>query len=478
MSTRYKGSILSSTAASSTTTAAYGIWKQSEVAQLISTAWPYNDIYWSSVSMLLHGEGTNGAQNNTFIDSSSNAFTVTRNGASTQGTYSPFIATAPYSASGSGGSGYFNGSSSLSVTNNAALQFGTGDYTIEFWINQTSITGTQVFIEVGRPNTGASAGVQIDSISGVITVYGGATVATTLITSGTTQVINTWYHIALTRASSSTKLFINGTQAGSTATDATNYTQGYTWVAANAAGATAFTTGFCSNVRVVKGTAVYTANFTPPTAPLTAISGTSLLLRFTNAGVIDNAMLNNLTTVSNAQISGNVYKYGTGSIAFGAGTDLLSTIDKTSLQFGSGDFTIEGWFQFLTTGVAYNIISKGTATTGWSVNITSGNKLQFSYTAANLTGATTLVASTWYYFAVVRSGSGSGNLKIYLNGTADATSAGAVTDNFNQTNILYVGAGRTGTNSLSGYIDDLRVTKGVARYTADFTAPQQAFPNQ
>jgi hypothetical protein len=89
-----------------------------------------------------------------------------------------------------------------------------------------------------------------------------------------------------------------------------------------------------------------------------------------------------------------------------------------------------------------------------------------------------LAANAWYYFAVVRSGSGTGNLKIYLNGTADATSAGAVTDNFNQTSILYVGASRTGTTPLNGYIDELRITKGVARYTADFTAPQQAFPNQ
>jgi hypothetical protein len=104
--------------------------------------------------------------------------------------------------------------------------------------------------------------------------------------------------------------------------------------------------------------------------------------------------------------------------------------------------------------------------------------LSFGYTATVLTGTTALSASTWYYFAVVRSGSGAGNLVIYLDGTADATSGGAVTDNFNQTNILYVGASRTGTTPLNGYIDDLRITKGVARYTANFTAPQSPFPSQ
>jgi hypothetical protein len=65
---------------------------------------------------------------------------------------------------------------------------------------------------------------------------------------------------------------------------------------------------------------------------------------------------------------------------------------------------------------------------------------------------------------------------VYLNGTADATSAGAVTDNFNQTNVLYTGADRVGGSALNGYIDDLRITKGVARYTANFTAPTAAFP--
>ena len=68
MSTRYKGSILSSTAATTSSTEAAGVWRQSDVAQLITTSWPVNDPSWSSVSMLIHGNGTNGAQNNTFID--------------------------------------------------------------------------------------------------------------------------------------------------------------------------------------------------------------------------------------------------------------------------------------------------------------------------------------------------------------------------------------------------------------------------
>jgi len=475
MSTRYKGSILSSTEASSSSTAAYGIWKQSEVAQLINIAWPVNDPNFSSVSMLLHGDGTAGSQNNTFIDSSSNNFTITRNGTATQGSFNPFGLIAPYTAAVDGGSGYFAPTSYLSATGNATTAMGTGAFTWECWVYVPAATTYQTFIETrSNPTVGASNGFAFALDTGTLTpmVY-----TTALLGSSSINVTaNAWNHVAITRSGTTLTFWVNGASGG-TITNSTNLSNQTLSVGGSVA-PNIHLTGFLASVRMVKGTAVYTTAFTPPTAPLTAISGTSFLLNFTNAGIVDNAMQNNFITVGTAQISNTIYKYGTGSMSFSGSGAWLTTIDRTSLQLGTGDFTIEGWVYANAIGTAYAIVSKGTASTGWSVGITSGNLLQFAYTAATLNGATSLIAGTWYYFAVVRSGSGSGNLKIYLNGTADATSGGAVTDNFNQTSILYVGASRTGTTPLNGYIDDLRITKGVARYTANFTAPQSAFPNQ
>ena len=154
--------------------------------------------------------------------------------------------------------------------------------------------------------------------------------------------------------------------------------------------------------------------------------------------------------------------------------DWLTFIDRPTTRLGSGDFTIEGWVYLNAVGSARGLVSKGASTIGWSVNVTSGNKLQFSYTSSNLTGATSLAANTWYYFAVVRSGTATGNLKVYLDGSVDATSAGAVTDNFNQTNIGYIGADRVGGAALNGYLDDVRVT--LAART--ITTPTDAFPDQ
>ena len=82
-----------------------------------------------NVSLLLLGNGTNGAQNNTFVDGSSNAFSVTRYGNTTQGTFSPF---------GYNWSNYFDGNGDyLSVPDNAAFEIGSGDFTVEAWIYLT-----------------------------------------------------------------------------------------------------------------------------------------------------------------------------------------------------------------------------------------------------------------------------------------------------------------------------------------------------
>ncbi len=480
MSTRYKGSILSSTAASSSSTAAYGIWKQSEVAQLINSAWPpSNDPYWTSVSMLLHGDGIGGAQNNTFIDSSSNVFTITKVGTTGQGSLSPFVSTAPYSPSISGGSAYFNGTTDyLTIPNNTALNLETSSiFTVEAWVYVTGSSSASNTIVSNRAIAATGWEFRLSTARSPQFYYTGVAASNTNSTD--VLALNTWYHLAFVRNGSTGQIYINGTLSvtNNSITNGTISTNTLN-VGCEGTDVTTLFVGYISNLRIVKGTAVYTTAFTPPTAPLTAITNTTLLLGFTNAGIFDNAMLNNLSTVGTAQISSNIFKYGTGSMSFSGTGAWLTAPDKTSLQLGAGDFTIEGWMYINTAGTAYGIVSKGTGTTGWTVNITSGNKLQFSYTTTNLTGATSLAAVGWYYFAVVRSGSGTGNLKIYLNGTADATSGGAVTDNFNQTSILYVGASRTGTAPLNGYIDELRITKGVARYTADFTPIQQAFPSQ
>ena len=94
---------------------------------LNATPTPLNDPYFPYTTLLLSGNGTNGAQNNTFLDGSTNNFTITRNGNTTQGTFSPFSQT--------GWGNYFNGSSRFNLASNVALTPGSGDFTIECCIS-------------------------------------------------------------------------------------------------------------------------------------------------------------------------------------------------------------------------------------------------------------------------------------------------------------------------------------------------------
>ena len=77
-----------------------------------------------------------------------------------------------------------------------------------------------------------------------------------------------------------------------------------------------------------------------------------------------------------------------------------------------------------------------------------------------------------------RNGTATGNMKIYLNGSSEASSATGITTDFSATDIMYIGADRTGTSPMIGYMDDVRITKGYARYTANFTAPATTFAGQ
>jgi hypothetical protein len=409
------------------------------------------------------------AQSNRFVNTSSYGGTVTVSGASVQ-SFSPFDPTAAYDSAVVGGSGYFDGTGDyLSVADDVALQFGSGTFTINCWVYR-SVAGVVHTIASKGASTPTGWVFQINASNQLVFTH-----TSTNITSTATIPAGSWTYVSVVRSgtgSGQTAIYIN---AGSsvTGTVSTNFNQTTALNIGTDRSTTNNFNGYISGFEYIKGSAITPAL---PTVPPTTTNSPSLLTNFTNAGIFDSTAKNNLETVGNAQVSTTQAKFGTTSMSFDGTGDWLLMPDSPNLQLLTGDFTIDGWVYINTAGVAYGIVSKGTATTGWSVNVTSGNKLQFSYTATQLTGATSLAATTWYYFAVVRSGSATGNLKVYLDGSVDATSGGAVTDNFNQTSSMYVGASRTGTTALNGYLDEVRVTKGVARDVT--TVPTAVFSVQ
>jgi hypothetical protein len=417
-----------------------------------------------------------GLYNNRFqyTDSTAAFTSMTVTGTPSVQAFSPFNPTASWSAATYGGSGYFDGSGDyLSAGSNSTFAFGTGAYTVECWVYPSSVS-QQVYVVNDTTNgsvfyfeTNNSDGFSIAPRAGAALITGGYS----------SLIINSWNHVVFVRGSTSanqTSIFVNGSRVAN-GTDSTNWTvTGPCLIGGLAAGGFMFT-GYLSSTRVVKGTAVYDptqTTLTVPTAPLTAITNTSLLLNFTNAGIYDATSKNDLETVGNAKISTTQSKWGGSSISFDGTGDWLLIPDQPPQRIGTGNFTVEMWVYRNSSGT-YGLAGKGTGTTGWLVSLNSSNQVVFTYGSSTITSSGTVSATTWTHIAVVREGTSTNQTKIYINGTNDGT--GTVSTDFNQTNSMYIGADRTGGSAANAYVQDVRITN-YARYTANFTAPTAPFP--
>ena len=415
-------------------------------------------------------------QSNRFVDTSSSARAITRNGDVRVTAFSPFAPTAAYDAGTNGASGYFDGTGDyLSVADDAAFDL-PADFTLEGWFYPQSYS-TAFSFALGSENSGSN-GFNVFFSSSTMGLFSNNT---NVISVTNTASLNTWHHFAVVRSGSTITFYINGVSAG-TATNTTSFTgvagNGFGICAAYTSSYFARGTGYISNFRLVKGTAVYTSAFTPPTAPLTAITNTSLLLNFTNAGIIDSTGKNVLETVADAQIDTTTKKYGTGAMEFDGSGDWLLMPNTPDQQLGTGNFTVEFWVYLATgdTGSARGLVAKGTSTTGWLVSLDSSEKVVFTYSSSTITSSGAINLDAWNHIAVVREGTGSNQTKIYINGTNDGTDT--VSTDFNQTSVMYVGCNRTAGDPMKGFIDDVRVTKGIARYTTTFTPPTAPFEDQ
>lgn len=421
-------------------------------------------------------------QSNRFVDNSTNAFAITVNGNPSVQPFSPFAPSAAYSASTNGGSGYFDGTGDyLTAPDNAALDL-SGDFTVECWVYVPNVSGEKCVFHNHTSDGNGIAFIVNGAAVRLLSGTGGSW--SVILDSSTSITAKSWNHIAGTRSSNTYTVWVNGASGGTATSSTTPSYSGGAQIGRFTSGSPNAFLDYMSSLRVVKGTAVYTGTFTPPTAPLTAITNTSLLLNFTNAGIIDNTGKNNLETVGNAQIDTGTKKFGTGSLEFDGAGDYLFGANTPNTSFGSGDFTIEAWIYRSSTDSSQAIFQKGRVADGnfecavYLVN--TGDKVEVYYSTAGntsttvLTSSATVSLSTWTHIAVTRSGS---TWRLFIDGTLDSSATASVTL-YTGTGTISVGANPAGASTYTGFIDDLRITKGVARYTATFTPPAKAFADQ
>jgi hypothetical protein len=414
-------------------------------------------------------------QSNRFIDNSSNAFAITVNGTPKVQAFQPFSPAASYSAATYGGSGYFNGSTDYldELTANTAFNLSSGDWTIEAWVYRNAASANHLILNLYN-SAGSNSGLTfyINSSNQLVTDNG-----TVAALSGGSVPANQWVHLAIVRSSGTTTGYVNGVSIG-TNTQAPATAQ-YARIGSLASSLYYFN-GYISNLRVVKGTAIVPPAG-GPTSPVTAVSGTSLLTNFTNAGIYDAAWQNNVTTVGDAQVSTTITaKWPPTSMKFDGTGDYLDLGSNQAFVMGSGNWTVESWVYPTSTSPGHWMYLQGNSTAFGAIRIGCQSNQVFLLISTNGTSFTVssgLVGSvpinTWTYLAVTRSG---GTVTLYVNGTSIYTSTALSTSSL-MTGIYNL-VGRIDPTNLqyfNGYIQDLRITKGVAR---TITTPTAAFPTR
>ena len=393
----------------------------------------------------------------------------------------------------SSGSLYFDGAGdSLTVPSSEAFAFGTGDYTMECWVYPQN-SGSDFF-------SGTSDLCNFGYTGGQFFFYTGT------LNNFVALVLNQWNHIAASRVSGTLNCYLNGVK-GFTGSQATNFSNQSIVIGINQSGSGGSLLGFLSNIRIVKGTALYTANFTPPQTALLPVANTSLLLNnFAAEPFVDNSP-NNFTFTRNGTPSANtlspftntqqkVLNTGTmmtkeydelsftsQSIRFNGTTGYLTIPSNESLNLSTGNFTIEAlvyWNGFQNAGTILDKDGQfGSAYPGYDLSLNGSGYVRFNVGAGNstsynqvITSSIPLPSNTWIHIAGVKSGT---KLTLYQNGAnvASATQFGTINNGGRPVYIGYQN-GQALASYFGGNISNIRILKGTALYTANFAPPQMA----
>ncbi len=370
---------------------------------------------------------------------------------------------------GRSGSLYFDGSSDyIDLSATSDFNFGTGDFTIEFWmysgVNSTDTYYRRLWMTDGPTgNTSGNFQISITPTTGVINLWEDSSA---LDVSGVSDVTtSTWNHIAAVRSGSTLKLYVNGREEVST-----TYT---TSISPNsgsprprignygAGGGQGDYNGYFQDYRVYKGVAKYTEEFL--------------------CGAVDSSITEQ--SPSGISIPRKLNPSTGGSTGFnmeGASTFLASNSDLTL----DGDFTIEFWIyleSLQTDGGSHPTVITFPAEASQGiigqVYINSSNKY-YSLQNSNdgdvgRSAYKSAKVGRWQYITITRS---SNSVRLFIDGVLSGNATNSTTYG-NQLGVLRLGGYSRNHGMIDGHISNLRIIKGTALYTSDFTPPTEPLTN-
>lgn len=394
------------------------------------------------------------------------------------------------------GSVQFDGSGDyLSLADSADFDFGSGDFTVEGWIYL--IGNGESFIFGQSNNLGAdatcAATVLVSSTNSLVCrFFSGSTVYE--ITHSILQK-SVWNHFALVRNGSSGILYLNGVAGTSVSLGSIALNNSSNQMSIGRLGEfnQRYFNGHISNFRILKGTALYTKNFTPPTRELTVIPNTVLLCcqSTTRANeertgktitVNGNAVANELTPgLLTDRIRSGGSSAISGSVEFDGTGDYLSIPDSDDFNVRTGDFTLECWVNSSNNSNYQGIFGSYDYDNAMVLfQISNTGVLRFvNPSAIDVSGTTNLWDGGWHHIVMCRSGS---TLRGFVDGKQEiSTSYSSSIDWGHSNNSIVIGiVDRTdypGQYEYKGFISNLRVIKGTALYTQNFIPPTRELKN-
>ena len=401
-------------------------------------------------------------------DDSSNASTGTASGgAAISSTQSKF----------GGSSLYLDGSNDYVTYDNLAL--GTDDFTIEMFIYSTNSTGYREIVNnyhssanggwLLRLNNGGAGKLQFS--------WRKSNSWHSVTASGNPISQNTWHHIAAVRSGNTLTLYVDGVSIASGSISGFSGINTAIQLGTYSSGSGQWYRGYIDDLRIITGTALYTANFTVPTSAIGA-AGTLVTVK---GGLEDQARNHSVDTVGDVNLNTSIKQFGTSSAYFDGSGDGLTVATGAHDDFNlkDHDFTIELW-AYLTSTATARLIHLGTVNSYVPILIQShsGNFVFYAskggaWSPVNNVSLGTVSLNTWTHLAVTREGN---TFRCFQDGVLKSTTV--VDYGVKLMDVpgdgITIGRYPSGIQSVPGYLDDIRIIKGKAIYTEAFTPPTEA----
>lgn len=441
------------------------------------------DIDFDKVAVLLHMNGGDGSTS--FFDECGH--TVQRIGNAVQSaTQSRFGSSALYCPTGS----------DYALITPSPYLVCPGNFTNEFWFYCASLPANYAeLLGCLTANAADQWTIEIGSTGRLTYYYSGFS---TPITGSHTLTAGAWHHIAAVRVGTTITLYADGVVDGTTTYSGSAGSATAPIYIGGRGNSPGSSTVYIDEVRITRA-ARYTAPFTPPSAQFLGgvstvdpyYSFVTMLLNMegaNNGTTFTDAKGHTMTRLGNVVTSTAQKKWGTSSAYYdGVATNGIRTPATSDFSFGTGDFTVEGYAYYSTlpaTNTAWptDYPNWGVVWETGTFNGADGQQLRCNNTqiafgindTTLITGNHGMSASGWYHLAVTRTGT---VLRLFVNGVLVATATGitgAIPSTLGAN--VYIGCETEQGAYHKGYLDEIRVTKGISRYVSTFTPYGAAFP--